>query len=332
MPRNSTGKYFLPAGNPVASGEVISSDWANNTLSDLATAVTDSLDRNGLGGMKAPMKLSDGTQSAPGLGFTNESNTGLYRPSDKSLGMTVAGVSVLVATSSGFQMKPNKRIGLPDAPQSGSDAANKAYVDNAQISAESYAKSQAQDAKDYALGLIPSGTRMLFQQSNAPAGWTKDTTQDNKALRVVSGAVGSGGAVGFTTAFASRSVSDTALDTDQMPEHTHGFSATTSTAGNHSHSGSTSKDGTHDHNFRWGQNSGSSGSTAGSGIVSYPAHNNLSNIDSAGNHSHSLSTNTTGNHTHSFSGNTSSTGSGRAHSHQIDLSVAYVDVIIGVKD
>ena len=326
MPRNSTGKYFLPSGNPVASGETISADWANDTLSDIAAAVTDSLDRNGLGGMKAPMKLSDGTQSAPGLGFTNESNTGLYRPSDKSLGMTVAGVAVLVATSSGFQMKPGKRIGLPDAPQDGVDAANKAYVDNAQISAESYAKSQAQDAKDYALGLIPSGTRMLFQQSNAPSGWTKDTTQDNKALRVVSGAVSSGGSVGFTSAFASRSVSDTSLNTDQIPGHTHGFSGTTGTAGNHSHSGSTNTTGSHHHSYQRRPGLG------GGGGNDQPA-GSLRNYDTsdAGKHSHSLSTNTTGNHTHTVSGTTSSTGSGRAHSHTLNMDVAYLDVIIAVK-
>ena len=327
MPRNSTGKYFLPSGNPVASGETISADWANDTLSDIAAAVTDSLDRNGLGGMKAPMKLSDGTQAAPGMGFTNESNTGFYRPSDKNLGMTVAGVAVLVATSGGFQMKPGKRIGLPDAPQSGSDAANKAYVDNAQISAESYAKSQADDAKAYALGLIPSGTRMLFQQSNAPVGWTKDTSQNNKALRVVSGGAGSGGSVGFSTAFANRNVSDTALNTDQIPGHTHGFSGSvsgsTANAGNHSHGVS---DPGHYHGRgrqRLGSASGNNpnlGSVEGNTTTSKTG----ISINNAGNHSHSFSA--------SFSGTTSSTGSGRAHSHTLDMDVAYVDVIIGVKD
>ena len=45
MPRNSTGKYFLPDGNPVADGELITAEWANSTLSDIATAITDSLDR-----------------------------------------------------------------------------------------------------------------------------------------------------------------------------------------------------------------------------------------------------------------------------------------------
>lgn len=81
---------------------------------------------------------------------------------------------------------------------------------------------------------IPSGTKMLFIQSSAPTGWVKDTTHDNKALRIVSGAAGSGGSVGFTSAFASQTVSGTtsstaadgtvggtALTINQIPSHTH---------------------------------------------------------------------------------------------------------------
>lgn len=72
---------------------------------------------------------------------------------------------------------------------------------------------------------FPSGTAMLFAQTSAPTGWTKSTTHDNKALRVVSGIAGSGGSVGFTTAFASQTaggtVGATTLTTAQMPAHTH---------------------------------------------------------------------------------------------------------------
>jgi hypothetical protein len=56
---------------------------------------------------------------------------------------------------------------------------------------------------------IPSGTLMLFVQTAAPTGWTKSTTHDNKALRVVSGTVTTGGTVAFTTAFASQTPSGT---------------------------------------------------------------------------------------------------------------------------
>jgi microcystin-dependent protein len=66
-----------------------------------------------------------------------------------------------------------------------------------------------------------SGTLMLFQQTAAPTGWTKQTTHDNKALRVVSGTAGSGGSVDFTTAFASGTTGATTLTTTQIPSHTH---------------------------------------------------------------------------------------------------------------
>ena len=47
MSRNGTGTYSLPAGNPVVTGTTISSTWANNTLTDIATALTGSLAADG---------------------------------------------------------------------------------------------------------------------------------------------------------------------------------------------------------------------------------------------------------------------------------------------
>jgi hypothetical protein len=74
---------------------------------------------------------------------------------------------------------------------------------------------------------LPSGTAMLFAQTSAPTGWTKSTTHNNKALRVVSGAASSGGSVAFTTAFASQAVTgtvgDTTLTIAQIPSHSHTY-------------------------------------------------------------------------------------------------------------
>lgn len=47
MSRNGSGTYTLPAGNPVVTGTTISSTWANNTLADIATALTGSLAADG---------------------------------------------------------------------------------------------------------------------------------------------------------------------------------------------------------------------------------------------------------------------------------------------
>lgn len=45
MPRDSSGNYTLPAGNPVVTQTLITSNWANTTLSDIAAALTDSLSK-----------------------------------------------------------------------------------------------------------------------------------------------------------------------------------------------------------------------------------------------------------------------------------------------
>lgn len=69
MSRNGSGVYSLPAGNPVVTGTTISSTWANNTLSDIATALTNSIATDGqtamtgnlpMGGNKIT-GLADGT-------------------------------------------------------------------------------------------------------------------------------------------------------------------------------------------------------------------------------------------------------------------------------
>ncbi len=69
--------------------------------------------------------------------------------------------------------------------------------------------------------ILPSGTRLLFVQTNAPTGWTKDTTQNDKALRVVSGSASSGGTTAFSTVFTSRTpagtVGNTTLTVSQIP-------------------------------------------------------------------------------------------------------------------
>ncbi len=71
-----------------------------------------------------------------------------------------------------------------------------------------------------AVSSFDSGTVMLFQQTTAPTGWTKQTTHDDKALRIVSGTVGSGGATAFS-AVMNGSVDATTLTVAQMPSHVH---------------------------------------------------------------------------------------------------------------
>jgi hypothetical protein len=177
---------------------------------------------------------------------------------------------------------------------------------------------------------LPSGTKMLFQQTSAPTGWTKDTTHDNKALRVVSGTAGSGGSVNFTTAFGSQNVGGTALTSAQIPGHTHTFSGSGNTgdAGGHTHTGATNSAGNHSHVYT--RYSALRGSPTGNDTWAGTANVNTS---VAGAHTHSLSIDAVANHNHtvSVSGTTSSTGGGDTHTHSLNLAVQYVDIIICTK-
>jgi len=160
---------------------------------------------------------------------------------------------------------------------------------------------------------FPSGTKLLFQQTAAPTGWTKDTTHDNKALRVVSGSVSSGGSVAFTTAFTSQAVSGTVgtsgattLTTGQIPNHYHrvftvGFAGTLGIQVN-SGGGDSSQ-----YAYADVPDLPHYSTPAGSGTGTF------ANNDNGGG----------GSHTHS-----GGTFTGTA----IDLAVQYVDVIIATKD
>lgn len=72
MSRNSSGVYTLPAGNPVITGTVIASTWANPTMSDIANEITNSVDRAGRGSPLANLPMGGfkhtGVASATGAG------------------------------------------------------------------------------------------------------------------------------------------------------------------------------------------------------------------------------------------------------------------------
>lgn len=106
MSRDTSGLYTLPAGNPVSSGTTITSTWANNTLTDIANALSDSLSRSGNGGMTAPLRGPDGTVGAPAFSFTNENSLGFYR-----LGAAVIAASGALQLPVGSLSNPALQIG-----------------------------------------------------------------------------------------------------------------------------------------------------------------------------------------------------------------------------
>jgi hypothetical protein len=148
---------------------------------------------------------------------------------------------------------------------------------------------------------FPKDTIMAFQQTAAPVGWTKETTHDDKALRVVTGTPSSGGSVAFSTVFGLTATDAHTLDTTEIPAHTHSLSSHTHGAGSYTYSIAAT-------------GSGVDTRAAGSGAAQTAARAIAGT--SAG-----PSTNTSG-----------SAGGGTGHSHNIDLQVNYVDLILAKKD
>ena len=63
---------------------------------------------------------------------------------------------------------------------------------------------------------------MIFQQSAAPTGWTKQTAINDYGLRVTNGAVGVTSGVAFSTVFAQTAVGSTTITQSTSPSHVHG--------------------------------------------------------------------------------------------------------------
>ena len=112
MPRNGSGTFTLVSGNPVVTGTTIESNWANTTLSDIATAMSDSLSRSGQGGMTAALRIADGTQGAPGVGFANETGTGFYRAGTAEAWAVVQGAQTMKLDSTGVTIPVAKATSI----------------------------------------------------------------------------------------------------------------------------------------------------------------------------------------------------------------------------
>ena len=158
--------------------------------------------------------------------------------------------------------------------------------------------------------VFTSGTRMLFQQTTAPTGWTKDSSRNNRALRIVNGSVTDGGGNGFvdvlnsTVTTSGGAVQGHILSQAQMPSHYH-FAFRSGNHGQHQNGSPMNAN-----------NYPSSGSGRANLYEGY-------NIGASGDVSNV--------------GRTSTIGSDQAHGHgftnpSFNLNVLYTDVIIAQKN
>jgi hypothetical protein len=204
--------------------------------------------------------------------------------------------------------------------------------------------------------VIPAGTVMLFAQTSAPTGFTKNvSTGDNSALRVVTGTASSGGTVAFTTAFTNQGVTGSignATATNQAATATNQAITPTGSVSITSVSGSagattlgTGEIPSHTHISGVPSDNSVFGTSAGAGqgkggTIGYNTSPNTSATGGGGSHTHPFSF-SSGSGT--FSGNSvtplqnSHNHTQDAHNHSfsgtsINLAVQYIDVIRATKD
>ena len=93
MPRDSNGNYSLPAGYLAEAGQTIQPSQHNPPLEDLGAALTASMPRSGVAPMTGPLKVADGTASAPALTFSSATSSGLLKTAG-GFGVSIGGVLV----------------------------------------------------------------------------------------------------------------------------------------------------------------------------------------------------------------------------------------------
>lgn len=134
MSRNASGIYTLPSAvNPVVTNTQITTNWANTTLNDIASEITNSLDRNGRGKMNVPMLMLDGNVVTPAYSFTNDPDSGMYHYGSGKLGFAVNGVLQLLLGNSGVEGTFNVPTQLPS--DSSTKVASTAFVQSVAMTA-----------------------------------------------------------------------------------------------------------------------------------------------------------------------------------------------------
>ena len=286
-----------------SAGAFVTNGGALGTPSSgVATNLTGTASGLSIGGNAATATSATSATTA-----TNATNTAIT--DDTTTATTV--YPTWVGTTSGNQPQKTTSTRLSFVPSTGTLTATAYVGDGSGLTG---------------VGGFATGTAILFYQAAAPTGWTKSTTNDNKALRVVSGATGgsAGGSVAFTTAFASQtpagsvstSVTAVAGSVSISGGSVSGFTLTTNEIPSHSHT--------------------LPNQVGGSGITVYGGANGAQ-----GPFNPSFNSATTGggaSHTHGFtnpsgsfsftSGTASSSFSGTA----INLAVQYIDVIVCTKN
>lgn len=88
--------------NSFSSGTTISSSAMNANFTDIATEITGSLPRDGQAAMTGQFQATAGSATSPGIAFSGDTNTGVFRKAADTLGFSAGGTEIASATSTAF--------------------------------------------------------------------------------------------------------------------------------------------------------------------------------------------------------------------------------------
>jgi hypothetical protein len=189
MSRNGSGVYSLPAGNPVTTATTISSTWANNTLTDIANALTGSLSADGQTPLTGNLNVNNnnltnvatigsvtsnnsGTATTATLASTTINNSGTANTLNLVTTGTVTGGTGVVNYGSGqFYKDTAGNIGVGITPSAWSSSA-KAIQLSSKSSIYEYSGVTAISSNYY----IDSTPAIKYITTNPATSFTQDTS------------------------------------------------------------------------------------------------------------------------------------------------------------
>jgi hypothetical protein len=240
-----------------ANSATTASTKASTATTQANTATTKASEADTSAGI-ATTKASEANTSA--VNAADSASTATTKASEASSSVTQATTQANIATTKASEADTSANTAITKANEANTSAVNAAAsAAEAAASAGSFTLASQDEAEagtdnvKYLSSLrvkqaitanvppaFPAGTRMSFNQTSAPVGWTKDTTAglNDSIMRIVTGSVGSGGSNAFSTFNGQTSVGATTLTLSQIPSHSHNVSNAIAKTGSTNRAGS----------------------------------------------------------------------------------------------